>query len=422
MGDSVSAGVALNILAQLNQAPAMRGRVASRQVCPMCGARGRYSLVRGRGQSALVCECGRWAATRLEIVIKWRGKTRRITHDERAQRIRTYAEAEAALVEINNQIKRGVFDPSLWSGVRTNKLLWENYLAAWLAREKARTTKSTYSAKRFAAKHLDWFSGMNLRDIRAAHLQDFCNQLPLAPSTQKYIVSVLNQILREAVEREDIERVPRLPRIDVPEKPIAWMGPEEQAQALAAMPEEHRPIFRFLMLYGCRVSEACALCWDAIDRSKGLVYFKRTFSAADEMQETTKTRRARALPIFDEFAAHLDSQPPGMGTAPVFRNPRARTARKFYSRYILGRIWATALQRAKLPHIPLKNGTRHSRGMQAINVEGWDSADAQAMLGHANAGTTNKYYARPEAGRLKRLVDAPVVNLLSTRETSSDDS
>ncbi len=393
----------------------------------MCGARGRYDLVRGRGQSALVCQCGQWVADRLEIVLKWQGTTYRLTHDQRARRLRSYTEAEAALVEINSQIERRTFDPSLWKSRRTNRLLWENYLADWLKREEARATKATFEVKRAAARHLAWFNGMNVRDIRTAHVQDYfnlpCIKLALAPNTRKNVAAALRQLFREAVERDDIEKAPRIPRIDAPEQPILWMGPKEQARALEAMPEEHRPIFRFLMLYGCRVAEACALCWDAIDRQKGLVWFRRTFSRR-QLRETTKTRRARALPIFDEFAAYLDSQTSGVGVAPVFRNPHAYAASNpsaFYSPEILNRIWRKALRRAGLPHVPLKNATRHSRGMQAINLDGWGVADAQALLGHTSPSTTLRFYAHTESARLRGLVDGrrgQIVNLLST--TSGD--
>lgn len=408
----------------------MRGRIASRQVCPMCGARGRYQLVRGRGQSALVCQCGQWAADRLEIVLKWQGKTHRITHTQRGERLTSYPLAEAALVEINNQIKRGVFDPALWSSAKTNRLLWENYLRDWLKREKTRSTKATYMVRRSAARHLAWFNGMNLRDIRTGHVRDFlalpCLHLALKPNTIKGVAAVLRLIFQEAVEREEIERAPKIPKVVVPEQPIEWMLPEEQERALAAIPPQHRPIFQFLMLYGCRVGEACALCWDAIDRRKGVLYFKRTLSRS-ELKATTKTRRSRALPIFDAFAEYLDSIPPGIGETPVFQNPKAcpsRNPRRFYTPLKLSLVWKQALKDAGLPHIHLKNATRHSRGMQAINLEGWDQSMAQVLLGHANPATTGRFYARPEVALLKRLVDGKrqTVNLLSTKNRKDRDS
>lgn len=40
-----------------------------------------------------------------------------------------------------------------------------------------------------------------------------------------------------------------------------------------------KPIFELMILYAYRPSEACALMCDAIEFKKGIIWFKRTFSA-----------------------------------------------------------------------------------------------------------------------------------------------
>jgi integrase len=405
----------------------MRGRIASRQKCPACGQAGHYDLKDfGRGRRALLCKCGGFIANRLEVVIRWHGVTYRLTHDQTSQRLTDYLHAERALGLINNQIERGGFFPALWTSAKANKLLWENYLADYLAREERRLPRATFVAKRANARHLAWFNGRNVREIRAADLADFavlpCLELALSPGTRQNLMVLLQHLFRQAVNREDIERAPVVPRIAQSERAIPWLMPEEQALVLANIPHEDRPIFEFMFLYGCRPSEACALFWDAVDRPRGVLFFRRTISAG-RLAENTKTRRDREVPIFDAFAGFLDSIPTGIGPTPVFTNLRAQTRHKRYDDHALNRVWHRAVAAAGLPPIPLKNGTRHSAGMQRLNLDGWHDSSVAMLLGHATSRTTQQFYARPQVALLKRLVDkdghAKVVNLLSTENGPS---
>lgn len=389
----------------------MRGSVRSRQKCPVCGARGQYSVRDfGAGRRVLLCQCGGFASDRPEIVLRWQGKQLQITNDTNGNRFRTLEHCERSLGLIRNQIEAKSFYPESWAPVRTNRLLWQNYLRDYLAREQQRCRLVTYRNKAATARHLAWFNGRNIREIRTADIADFaalpCLQLALHPQTRQLLLNLLRQVFRDALRREDIERLPLFPSVDVPQKTIQWMLPEQQSAALVHLPQRHQPIFRFLMLYGCRVGEACALCWDAIDREKGVLYFKRTISA-DRVEQTTKTRRERPLPIFDAFAAYLDSIPPGIGQTPVFKNPDADwwcNPERRYTGKSLNAYWRKALEDAGLPHVKLYNAARHSRGMQALNMDGWGLDAVQMLLGHTNAATTKKY-AQPEVALLKQLMD-----------------
>ncbi|MFH1036148.1 MAG: tyrosine-type recombinase/integrase, partial [Pseudomonadota bacterium] len=234
----------------------------------------------------------------------------------------------------------------------------------------------------------------------------------------------LGHLFHEAARREDIERAPCIPAQELPERHIDWYSPQEQILVLAQVPEAHRPIFRFLFIYGCRVAEACALCWDAVDRGKGIVSFRRTFSRGMGLVPTTKSRRDRELPLFDDFEAYLDSIPPGIGQTPVYRNPDARTHELWYSPWVLRKIWIQACTAAGLEPIPLKNGTRHSAGMQLLNLQGADFEDVRLLLGHSDSTMTRRY-AQPGLARLKGLRDGKirrlttdVVNPLSTAQAT----
>lgn len=397
----------------------MRGKLASQQRCPMCGVKGKYREIPGKG---LVCQCGGFAATALHVYIKWDGKPWRIIYDYHGRPLTNYPHAQRAYGEINSQIELGTFDPRLWTNAKANRLLWENYLADYLAREQMRCPPATASKKRSQVKHFVWFNGRTIREIKTSHCQDFaalpCLQLALAPKTRADLLAELRHIFEQAVAREDIERAPKVPAVTVPEKPIDWLAPEEQAAALAKIPEEHRPIFQFMMYYGCRVNEATALMWDQVDRAKGVFHFARTISRRKQ-SATNKTKKARPLPIMDFFESYLDTIPPGLGETPVFRNPKARNPEGRYTQDFLLSTWYAASEAAEIPHVTLKNATRSSRGMQAMNLDGWGQEDVALLFGHTSTQHTRKY-ARPELNRLRQRLagSSGVASLESYRDKS----
>lgn len=391
----------------------MRGRVRSRERCPHCGARG-FFLVQeqGRGRRGLVCRCGQYEAKRPEIDLRWDGRRYAIIHDQRGERFPSLGHAERALEVIRTQIDQHTFDPALWTSQKANRLLWENYLSDYLSSEASRLLpdqEGTYRRKVYLARHLAWFNGRNVRDLRTSHVEDYaalpCLRLALSPKTLHGLLTELRFILRRARRRDDIERLPQVPTVEVPEQPIRWLTQEQQALVLEQMPDHHRPIFEFMMTYGCRPSEARALCWDRIDRRQGTITLSRNFSG-ERLVERTKTKRPTVLPMVPWFEDYLESIPTGIGQAPVLANRNANPTTnpgRFYRHTVLHTVWTKAVAEAGFAPLPLKNGTRHSRGMQALNLEGWGIEAVRRLLGHTSAEHT-KRYAQAETGLLRELL------------------
>ena len=381
----------------------MSGRIVSRQKCPECKRTGRF-VDNGRG---LVCQCGRFWADRFDIRIGYQGKDHTIGFNRRGERLRFYEHARRVLGEIRSLIEHQEFYPGDYKSGKSNDYLFKNYLERYAARERMRLLPErlgTYQAKAGTWRHLAWLGDKNIKDIRAGDLQDFANlpclRMALAPSYLKSVLAELKHIFIEALNREDIARIPKMPTIKVVKPKIVWMYPEQQEAVIEAMPEVHRPLFRFMMLYGVRRGEACGLCWDMVDRTPrenfpyGTVTIARTRWVKD-LKDRTKGGRARVLPIFEEFAAYLDSIPHGIGKTPVFKYHRAQEARscEFYNSSTVTRIWKMALRKAGLPHIPRKNGTRHSWGMSMRNLAQMDLNLIGSFLGHAGSRITREHYA-----------------------------
>lgn len=403
----------------------MRGDIRSRQWCPVCGARGQYHFQDfGRGRRALVCQCGQFLATKLFVRVNWQGKTYDIRTDENGRTFENYQHAERAQGEISAQIENSLdpgrrgptFNPKYWTGKKTKSLLWENYLKAYLAREQKKCSPATYSHKQALARHLAWFNGRLIREIKAGDIDDFaalpCLQLALAPKTRADLVGLLGHIFNQAVRREDIKQAPPLPHVEVPRKPIKWMNPEQQAQVMEHIAPPYRPIFMFLMQYGARVAEACALCWDCVDTANQAFTLARTFSRR-KLADTTKARRHNSLPILGWFEQYLDSRPVGIGKTPVFKNPDAcprRNPTGFFVPDFLRAVWRDALKKAGYEYIPLKNATRHSVGNQRRR-EGWDPAIIARLLGHASTKHTSQFYVDDDTSLLHKMMAANIAKI-----------
>ena len=377
----------------------MRGKIMSRQRCPRCGRKGKFNPV--PGARVLVCECGQFPASKFDIVLWWQGKTRWISHDTEGRRLTDYVDAETVQAIIDRQIKDGEFYPAEWASSRTNRFLWENYLKDYRQREKQRLLpekKSSWAKKRSNIKHLiAAFAGKNIREIRTAQIADWLarweNECGLAPKTRADIVQELRHVFTQAYAREEIKRIPQFPAVEVPQKEIEWLLPDEQARILMEIATEHRPIFQFLMNNACRVAEACALLRDQVHRKKGYFVIARTLSRR-RLVNKTKTKRPRMLPIMPDFEAHLDAMPPAFPDQPVFVNPGAipgRNPRRMYMPDFLNSLWRQACKDAGVKYVPLKNGTRHSWAMQKVNLDGWSLDEAAEMLGHTSSQHTRKY-------------------------------
>jgi integrase len=381
------------------------GKILSRQKCKVCGKAGQYELRSfGEGSSQmrlLFCSaCGQFPASLFEIKIWWDQKWRWIRHNAQGARMVTYDQAEAALGEIRRQIESGEFNPEYWTAPSRNELIWETFLTGYLKRQELRVkagriTKATLDKRRSSLiNHTTFFNGRNLRGIHAGHLEDWIDSLSLAPKTKLDLAREVGQMFKDALRRELIEKIPALPHIQVTKRKIRWLTAEAQAEILEQMEPGHRPIFLFMMEYGCRPSEAMALEWQDIDWLHNDFTFSRTISRR-RTGKATKQRRDNNLPIVNWFEGWLESHPRGLPDQPVFKNTLSRKNRKNPKRrYVsdtLNKIWNLAAAKAGYEGVPLYNAVRHSRGNQARR-EGWDVGLISRLLGHASTKYVQEYY------------------------------
>lgn len=141
------------------------------------------------------------------------------------------------------------------------------------------------------------------------------------------VCGMVNAVFKCAVKEEILIRNPAenvaedIKKINVGEEKVA-LTPDQQRKFMDYIKNHrfykwHYQLFVFLFGSGCRVGEACALCWDDVDFDQGRVEIYKTLhyrNWGDGKQRvrligTTKTQNSvRSLPMLPVVKANLETQ------------------------------------------------------------------------------------------------------------------
>lgn len=172
------------------------------------------------------------------------------------------------------------------------------------------------------------------------------------------------------------------------------------------------PLWEFLLTFGARWGEMRSLVWCDVDLGEATVTLRGS---------TTKTEKARCVPITREFAAELERlralDARALGRAPgatdrVFLSPQGHphredttNARRVYRRMLdaagIERIDGIG-RRLDVHALRGTCATALARRGVAVNV-------AQRLLGHATPDMTMKHYVRMDDGDVRAAVEMGAV-------------
>ena len=322
---------------------------------------------------------------RFAVYLSWRGKPYwRTYYDHRFKLInRELADRLAGSINQDIDTKGKGFDPRQW--FESKGFAFRSYADQWLKDHQNGYAPSVRrDVGRMVAAAQIYFEGMDIRSIRKGNIEDLIKQLPerFSPKTKKNYLITLHKVFSDALDREDIARIPGFPRIIVPEAETKWMSEADQEKVFEKIPAHDRPIFEFLAWSACRPGEARAMMWDMVDFEKGYLVIKRAFSGGI-LREYTKTYGIRYLPILEPMASILRGIRGIAGF--VFRN---RAGRPYQAD--ISKIWNKACDDAGVQRIWLYQGTRHSRATQLI-IAGKSPKLVRDLLGHSSQRTTDRY-------------------------------
>ncbi|HFC98104.1 MAG TPA: hypothetical protein ENJ40_06580 [Thermosulfurimonas dismutans] len=368
--------------------------------------------------------CGRGPQSHL-IDIAWKGKRYRFSRDPNGVPLNNYRLAKGLSVQIEAEILAGTFDPTKYAPKDRARFLFQTLVEQYLAERRKAMRPAGYQAKESWFKHrlIPHFGEMDVREIKAYHLQEFYRALleegELSPSSIRKCFVELRAFLNWAKRLEYIERVPELPQaIPQEEKPIKWLSMEQQALILSHVPPEHRPIFEFGFLTGLRIGELRALMWDALDLREGYAIIHRSFSL-DRLVETPKEKAPKVIPLVGRIREIIEEQARNKRSMFVFSyQDRNRWIAYPYKRLLA--IWKEACRKAGI-NISLYAAIRHSFAMQRLRG-GYSYEEVGAALGHKSPQTTRRY-ARLRAEMVESIFSSPtkVVSLTDYRRKKNSE-
>ena len=348
---------------------------------------------------------------------KWQFK-----HDKRGDRFDSEAHAKRFLEYLRILIDEGTFNPLDWVEVKPHSFeeLHKQYLTHYEQKlPRGEISPSTLGYKRRYGNNYmaPFFNGLDVKHVANLTLSQFYNELPrgLKAKTRHNIMTEVQKFFRWCKEQGVIKgEVPRytemakLKRLAHEQRPQVTeqthvMSDSDFELAVGQMAEDDRPIFRFIRITGCRPSEARALQRFDFDWRSRKVAIRRTWvdtNPGEVLVERAKSGSNRILGLTDAMQSMVKALLPPPEIPFVFCNPKTGTA---YTRREIDYRWRTALQRAKLPHMELKNATRASAACTWLKL-GYSYEEVGAVLGQENVSTT-KFYGRIFADQTVPLLE-----------------
>jgi len=349
---------------------------------------------------------------------KWQFK-----YDKRGDRFDSEDHAKRFLEYLRTLIDEGTFNPLDWAEQKPHSFeeLEKQYLQHYKEKlKRAEISPSTLDSKKryFKRYFKPFFAGRDIKYVVNLDLAKFYSQLPyrLKAKTRFNIMSELNTFFEWSRSQGVIKgEVPRytemanLKRLAQEQRPPVreqtHLMPDAHFElAMTQMVASDRPIFRFIRHTGCRPSEARAQQRIDFDWQNRVFEIRRTWvdvSGGEVLVERAKSGSQRPLYITEELEAIVKSPAPRLDTPFIFYNSRTGTA---YTRREIDYRWRTALKKAGLPHMELKNATRASFICEMLRL-GYSYEEIGAVVGHKHVATTKHYgkiFVEQTAGLLER--------------------
>jgi integrase len=372
-------------------------RVPNNQKCPRCNSFFKRVILKNAFNIAYRCPDCLTIPTRYYLDIHYKGERIRIFSDRQGMPLDTLQRAIDLLAHINYEIDNHCFDPSRYVRSEQKELYVMNLCERFLA-FKIPSIAPSYQKdyRRMINIAKDYFKTTDIRDLqRKIYIINFKEYLEktftLSGKSIKNILDLFKTFLNYCRnDLEIIDTVPAFPEVDLIPFNSKWVLEEEKKALFELVPDEHKPIFAFLMLQGCRPSEVRALKVKNVNQERQQITIMATFSSRT-YREKRKGRRSKAvtIPIHSELQGYItDRVKNNLPEAFIFVN---RKTGRYYSLDTLDRIWAKVREKARLDKgVRLYDASRHSVVSTLCN-NGTSSYKASKLIGVGTRMIEDRY-------------------------------
>lgn len=249
----------------------------------------------------------------------------------------------------------------------------------------------------------------------------------VSAATVNTTMGTLSALFTWCIGRDWLEHNPchGVKRLKADSRVFPWLDSTEAiTRLLAECPEHIRTVIAVLVGTGIRLDEALHLRWDDIDLEHRLITVHRG-RRGRTTTGTTKSGKARRVPIFDSVLGVLKAMKLARGTSPLlwpggYRRLRGRAPDRALSQTAVRDPFKLAVVRAGLPAALRLHDLRHTFASLFL-VDGGDIFKLSRILGHNSVSITERTYAhlKPTAyaedyGRVafRMPADAKVLSLV----------
>ena len=371
----------------------MNGAIRPKDKCPVCQSK--FVEIKKLG---FICPEHQTTPKRFYIDFFHQGQRFRLFSDRQGQILDSYQRATTLLSRVNSEIKDRTFDPTNYLKCELEKYyistLLDEFLESKLTGFKPIAPSYVRHYRRYVGFAKEHFGTKDVRDIEDFDIVNYqiyvSKNYNFGNKTLKNCLDIFKTFLWYAKKtRKMLKTIPSFPEIEIPEPITTWLTPETQKTVFNYVPDQDKPIIAFLMLSGCRPSEARALKCRDVDIEKGLITISATFSNAIYRQKR-KGRGAKpvTIPIHQEIFGFIKHRVENnLPEAFIFVNKEGR----HYSETGLIVMWRVVRDKAGLDKsVRLYDASRHSFASQLIN-SGVSIYSVSQLLGHSKTTTTEKY-------------------------------
>lgn len=378
----------------------MSGKIKTREKCSVC----KKSFVTKDEEDIFCPTCGTRPKT-FYIFLYWRGK-HRISRDLDGYILDSYKRAHRLLENIRKSIDDNTFNIANYLPKEIEQFKCKNMLPKWQESKRNQGLSGWHLRKineYIKNRFMPYLQNVDSRKIMKHHIDDFLSVLPekLSLKTKKNIMDMLRTFCRWLYQREILSKVPVFPVINPPEPSIKYIDKKTQLDYLELIPEEHRPIFQFLIYHPIRIAEGCALQVKHFDTVNRIVEICQAIGYRREIK-SRKNKKAYRIPlsVYTDVSILKNKLPEAFAFT--------RKNGELYNSDYLGGIWRKALKDGNVPYINLYNATRHSIASQAVN-SGIGLDRISKALGHSTIEMTKKY-ASMNVELMRDVIDAPIAD------------
>ncbi len=377
----------------------LHGTIRTQKKCPKCHQP--FDPIHNKAGKLLGYACPNDLVTpdRYYLDLHHRGERFMLFSNRRGNVLDSFSRALDLQKAVSQEIEDHLFDPSRYVRRRQEEF--------WVSRAVAKYEEQNLPGiapgnrknyKRILRIAGQYFSSLDFREIRGAHLLDYKNhlerQFSYSPKTVKNYLDGFRTFLRHCwLVREDIDRVPKFPEISVPDPGFKWLDVGDQEKLFSYTPAPDLPIVTFIRTQGVRSGEARAIKIRDVNLERQTILISSTWSGK-ELRNRRKGRQAKAytVPIRQEnlsWIADRVSDRANLPEAFLFVNPRTGGP---YTESALKRVAdkiraGSGIEKGfRIFH----DGGRHSVASQLVN-EGVDIKSISMIVGHSTTRMTERY-------------------------------